>query len=277
MSGCHPIMRALGAPGLTHAEARVFAYYVGRANGAKLCWPSIAEISLDLDGMPHRTIKEANRRLCEKGRITVQRRFQDSNHYVILDPDGWVYGPPTDSFCQGATIAPMEEIEGAKVAPMDDIGAAIAPMEGATIAPIGLDEGAKVAPLEVSEAPIGATIAPESKTQERKKEREESPPTPPNGGASAKRGLKPRRRTPLPEDWQPDEKSRSFAKDHNVDADLAREEFSNYWLSEGRPMADWQATFRNRVLALEERGRFRLATANRSNGKPAFVWDWAHS
>lgn len=92
MSGCRAIMAALGTPGLTHAEARLFAYYVGRANGQRFCWPEVSETSADLDSMPARTILHAHKELVRKGRLRIKRRYKDSNHYFILDPDGRLYG-----------------------------------------------------------------------------------------------------------------------------------------------------------------------------------------
>lgn len=65
---------------------------------------------------------------------------------------------------------------------------------------------------------------------------------------------KPRRR--IPEDWQPSERHRARA-----DADFPGwqqrepvEEFRDYWLGAGRPMADWNLTWLNRVRELSRRG-----------------------
>ena len=88
---------------------------------------------------------------------------------------------------------------------------------------------------------------------------------PAEGVAADEEGSRPRltakRGTRLPADWQLDPAGAAYATEHGVDPALAAEEFRNYWLA--RPGRDatklnWAATFRNRVLELAERGRFRL-------------------
>ncbi len=85
-------------------------------------------------------------------------------------------------------------------------------------------------------------------------QREYPPPIvpPPPGRARATR---------LPEDWQPSESERAYAIQHGVKPELAAEEFRNYWHARSGKDAtklDWSAVFRNRVLALEEDGKFML-------------------
>jgi hypothetical protein len=61
----------------------------------------------------------------------------------------------------------------------------------------------------------------------------------------------------IPADWTPTDADRAYARSHNVDPNRAAEEFHNYWLANGKPMKDWSLTFHNRVLALEDAGKFR--------------------
>lgn len=65
--------------------------------------------------------------------------------------------------------------------------------------------------------------------------------------------------------WQPSPEDRQYAVDRQVDPDLAAEEFRNYWTSATGKTAiksDWSKTFHNSILALQERGKFRLVKAD---------------
>lgn len=96
---------------------------------------------------------------------------------------------------------------------------------------------------------------------------QESPPTPPRGDRA-------RNGTRIPPDWKPSPADRQYALEHGVDQDLAAEEFRNYWLAvpgQKGTKLDWSLTFRNRVVELQERGRFPLkskAVLMVVNGKP---------
>jgi hypothetical protein len=74
------------------------------------------------------------------------------------------------------------------------------------------------------------------------------------------------RATRISVDWQPSEADRDYAITHNVDPVRAADDMRNYWLSLPGQRAcklDWSRTFRNRVLALADQGRYRLSVANR--------------
>ena len=83
----YSMMQALKAPGLTAGERVVYCYLVGRANGAKVCWPSVSQIAADLELTP-RTVMSATGALSSAGRIKVVRRYKETNHYFVLGMDG---------------------------------------------------------------------------------------------------------------------------------------------------------------------------------------------
>lgn len=64
----------------------------------------------------------------------------------------------------------------------------------------------------------------------------------------------------IPSDWTPNEAERKRALELGVDPDRATEEFVAYWQGAGKAKADWQATFRNRVIALADLGRCKIIT-----------------
>lgn len=86
------VLKALTTPGLTHAESRIYSYYVGKARSHRTCWPSVQQIQDDLGIDSRATIASANKKLVTMGLISIKRRFHDTNHYEILDPDGLIYG-----------------------------------------------------------------------------------------------------------------------------------------------------------------------------------------
>ncbi len=89
------------------------------------------------------------------------------------------------------------------------------------------------------------------------------------------------RGTRLPIDWQPDAELRQFAIDHNVDPDVLRAEFVDYWIAipgqRGCKTAGrgWPATWRNRVRQIEtfrkakDNGKSVIAASDRLNAKIA--------
>ncbi len=54
-----------------------------------------------------------------------------------------------------------------------------------------------------------------------------------------------KRATTLPDDWQPNDKHRSLALEHNIDIATEADVFRDYSLSKGWTKVDWDATFRN--------------------------------
>ncbi len=54
-----------------------------------------------------------------------------------------------------------------------------------------------------------------------------------------------KRATTLPDDWQPNDKHRSLALEHNIDIATEADVFRDYSLSKGWTKVDWNATFRN--------------------------------
>lgn len=100
-----------------------------------------------------------------------------------------------------------------------------------------------------------------------------TPPNPPQGGSlSAKtepetaepRKAKPRRR--IPDDFTLTTELRAYATSHgDPNPEKTFAQFTEYWRGEGRPKADWTATWRTRVLADEAR---RGQHSTSPNGMP---------
>lgn len=61
--------------------------------------------------------------------------------------------------------------------------------------------------------------------------------------------------TQIAPDWKPSEPLRQMAIGFGIDPDREAAAFVDYWVSEGAPKADWDATFRNRLRASAERRR----------------------
>lgn len=59
-----------------------------------------------------------------------------------------------------------------------------------------------------------------------------------------------KRATQMTENWKPDADLLQWAEEKakDVDVDYQTERFVNYWLSVGRPMKDWRATWRNWMI-----------------------------
>lgn len=56
-----------------------------------------------------------------------------------------------------------------------------------------------------------------------------------------------RRAHQIPSSWKPTEKHSELAAKLGVDVEAEAESFRDYWLGEGKPKKDWDATFRNRL------------------------------
>lgn len=66
--------------------------------------------------------------------------------------------------------------------------------------------------------------------------------------------------TRIPESWELTEPLRAYAVLHGVDPEKAAHEFINYWLSRTKDATklNWDRTFENRILELQDQGKFRL-------------------
>ena len=66
-------------------------------------------------------------------------------------------------------------------------------------------------------------------------------------------------RSSIPENFQPDEATITFAAENfpDIDVEGARAEFVDYWLGTGELKSDWNATFRNRLRFLDSKGMMR--------------------
>lgn len=87
-------------------------------------------------------------------------------------------------------------------------------------------------------------------------------------GAAASEKKKPARR--LPGDFRPTDDHISLATGLGVDLDHEFAKFCDYWRSEGRPKADWNATLRNwiRKAAENPRGNVRPIQRTSPSGEP---------
>ena len=136
------MLNALMTPGLTDAQNKIYAYIVGRANGSKVCWPSVDDIAADLN-MYRRTVMSGTGELAKRGLIRSERRYKDTNNYFVVDVPGlndrpryssdkadppdfaWNRGDSGESENKAETavtnFAPQTEGAGAEIAP--DCGA----------------------------------------------------------------------------------------------------------------------------------------------------------
>lgn len=83
---------------------------------------------------------------------------------------------------------------------------------------------------------------------------------PPTGGPANGAGrVRTRRvRARLPDEWAPSDDAVAYGKSLGFsDADLERiaDEFCTYWWGEGKPKADWDRTFENRLLQVKHGGK----------------------
>lgn len=71
---------------------------------------------------------------------------------------------------------------------------------------------------------------------------EEPPIAPPKGGATEEpaNGKRTTRKSRLPADWEPDADDRAYAEKHGRNPEPAAENFRDYWIGRGEPMADWK-------------------------------------
>jgi hypothetical protein len=99
--------------------------------------------------------------------------------------------------------------------------------------------------------------------QEQEQEQEEIPPLiPPLGGKTVIRAERKVKGTRLPEDWCHDIKHEHLAKEMGVNLFDELMKFRDYWASEGRAKANWNATFNTWLRNAGER-RNRATTWSR--------------
>ena len=99
--------------------------------------------------------------------------------------------------------------------------------------------------------------------QEQEQEQEEIPPLiPPLGGKTVIRVERKAKGTRLPEDWCHDIKHEHLAKEMGVNLFDELMKFRDYWASEGRAKANWNATFNTWLRNAGER-RSRTTTWSR--------------
>jgi hypothetical protein len=71
---------------------------------------------------------------------------------------------------------------------------------------------------------------------------------------------------PFPPDFHPSQQHIDLARELNVDLRCEFEQFRDYWISEGRPKADWDATLRNWIR--KARGNVRPLPIQMNGGRP---------
>jgi len=109
-------------------------------------------------------------------------------------------------------------------------------------------------------SPESSEISP--RREEKKKEEVEAPPVVPPSGDAQPRKRQKKAVTFMTPEWQPTPEviEEMQAECPAIDVVRAIPEFRDYWLGEGKPKANWDATFRNRIRKLDER--------RHGNGKP---------
>ena len=92
--------------------------------------------------------------------------------------------------------------------------------------------------------------------------------SPLNTSCSSPRGGKRERKTKIPEGWKPSSANweRAAAKFGEAGAIEQLERFTDYWLGNGKPMADWNATWRNWVRRSDD---FAAKPSARAGPRPS--------
>jgi hypothetical protein len=111
-------------------------------------------------------------------------------------------------------------------------------------------------------AAVSRECRDESVTREEKRREEESqktPPVVPLPGDAEPQQKKTRKKTAthMTPEWRPTPEvlAEMQAECPAVDVERAIPEFRDYWIGEGKPKSDWNATFRNRIRTINERNQ----------------------
>lgn len=103
---------------------------------------------------------------------------------------------------------------------------------------------------------------PETENREREESKSKPPFIPPKGGETVTKADRKAKGTRLPEDWCHDIKHEHLAKEMGVNLFDELMKFRDYWASEGRVKANWNATFNTWLRNAGER-RNRATTWSR--------------
>lgn len=103
---------------------------------------------------------------------------------------------------------------------------------------------------------------PETENREREESKSKPPFIPPKGGETVTKAERKAKGTRLPEDWCHDIKHEHLAKEMGVNLFDELMKFRDYWASEGRAKANWNATFNTWLRNAGER-RNRATTWSR--------------
>ena len=87
------------------------------------------------------------------------------------------------------------------------------------------------------------SACPETENREREESKSKPPFIPPKGGETVSKVERKAKGTRLPEDWCHDIKHEHLAKEMGVNLFDELMKFRDYWASEGRAKANWNATF----------------------------------
>jgi hypothetical protein len=87
------------------------------------------------------------------------------------------------------------------------------------------------------------SACPETENREREESKSKPPFIPPSGGNTVAKAERKAKGTRLPEDWCHDIKHEHLAKEMGVNLFDELMKFRDYWASEGRAKANWNATF----------------------------------
>lgn len=106
------------------------------------------------------------------------------------------------------------------------------------------------------------SACPETENREREESKSKPPFIPPKGGETVIKVERKAKGTRLPEDWCHDIKHEHLAKEMGVNLFDELMKFRDYWASEGRAKANWNATFNTWLRNAGER-RNRATTWSR--------------
>lgn len=222
---------------LTPAEQRILLVLCDMANHNGYCWPSIGLIAWKIN-MSRRTVERSIQSMEERGGLRVFRKSGRASLYQVrLDrfPEKPPYRPTREE---------LQALKNGPDAETYDILTQVQPEED------GPTYDKMTHHLRQNDAPPTTPVSHVT-VKEPQRETSDAPKT------ISEPKKKPRKRPiPIPEDFTPEAKYWTALQEELrvSDAWMNREttKFRDYWTSRGKPMADWQAAWRNWIYkALE--------------------------
>jgi hypothetical protein len=241
--------------GLTPALRCIVLALAEHADEEGRCWPSLTRLA-ELTEVDRRTVTRGLAELEDRGLMVRERHHQQSTSYTLAI---------------GASDGDAKPRREGRDTPPDATGPGAADPEGRGMTPPhqGYETPRDLTPLGVSDpsargvTPRGRGVTPPdlgaSDPPNRHKNRHRTESEPSLCGDDTAHRPKPttdrgRRATPIPRDWRPGERVFAWAATRGmtrtwVEAQI--DEFLVYWTDTGEARKSWDATFINRLQALQ--------------------------